>query len=473
VIDTLLILGASGDLAGRYLLPALAQLEEAGRLPQPLDIVGVAREDWDTAAFRRHLAAQLERHAAAVDSGVREALVAMASYQRAEASDAAALGGALDQAKGPVVAYPALPPGGLRPRDPGPGRGRAARGQPGGGRAAMRAQPGRQAPRSVPARAGCSRGEGGRAPTRHGQRTTLLPDPVGHRNPAEVMEQARGPDLRGLRARAAQRLHPGRRERSHPERMLRKHLTLRSTNSPNARATESSPAPGIVATGSGSTAITRARHRGRPPRRRRRRLWIAGLGERDQVVGDPDDPKRPRDLRPGGVRRHPVAVPPRHQLPERTGHPVGHPHAPGQQTCALAEAGRHYPELLLAADQLPGDQPHPLGKRPVLGQPTRQVGQHFSPGSAAGAEHLRSTLETDLVASHPAREVEGHRGAAHVGKQSDVVHLAALLSPQSSRSASSRAARQIPSSRGRPRPRSVASESEAISFVAAPARCPP
>jgi glucose-6-phosphate 1-dehydrogenase len=109
VIGRLLVLGASGDLAGRYLLPALAHLHEAGRLSEPLVIVGVARDDWDTAAFRRHVAARLERHAATADPRAREALIAMASYQQADAGDAAALAGALDQAKGPVIAYLALP----------------------------------------------------------------------------------------------------------------------------------------------------------------------------------------------------------------------------------------------------------------------------------------------------------------------------------------------------------------------------
>ena len=115
MIDQLLVLGASGDLAGRYLLPALAHLQEAGRLPERLAIVGVACDDWDTAAFRRHLAGRLECHAATVAPGAREALVAMASYQRADAGDAAALAGALDQAKGPVVAYLALPPAAFAP----------------------------------------------------------------------------------------------------------------------------------------------------------------------------------------------------------------------------------------------------------------------------------------------------------------------------------------------------------------------
>jgi glucose-6-phosphate 1-dehydrogenase len=115
VIDKLLVLGASGDLAGRYLFPALAHLHEAGRLSEPLAIVGVARDDWDTAAFRGHIAARLERHAATVDPGAREALVTMASYQRTDAGDAAALAGALDEAKGPVVAYLALPPAAFAP----------------------------------------------------------------------------------------------------------------------------------------------------------------------------------------------------------------------------------------------------------------------------------------------------------------------------------------------------------------------
>jgi glucose-6-phosphate 1-dehydrogenase len=115
VIDQLLVLGASGDLAGRYLLPALAHLHQADRLPEPLAIVGVARDDWDTATFRRHVADRLERHAATVDPAARDALVAMASYQWADAGDAAALAGALDQAKGPVVAYLALPPAAFAP----------------------------------------------------------------------------------------------------------------------------------------------------------------------------------------------------------------------------------------------------------------------------------------------------------------------------------------------------------------------
>ncbi len=47
----LVIMGATGDLTGRYLLVALAELAAAGFLPYDLAIVGVAREPWDDAAF--------------------------------------------------------------------------------------------------------------------------------------------------------------------------------------------------------------------------------------------------------------------------------------------------------------------------------------------------------------------------------------------------------------------------------------
>jgi glucose-6-phosphate 1-dehydrogenase len=115
MIGQLLVLGASGDLAGRYLLPALARLYEAGRLPELPTVVGVARDDWDTAAFRRHINARLERHAPTVDPAAREAVATLASYHRADIGDAGALAGAVDQAKGPLVAYLAIPPAAFAP----------------------------------------------------------------------------------------------------------------------------------------------------------------------------------------------------------------------------------------------------------------------------------------------------------------------------------------------------------------------
>jgi glucose-6-phosphate 1-dehydrogenase len=49
VIRGFVILGATGDLTSRKLLPAFARLHEIGKLPAELKIVGAARDDWDTA----------------------------------------------------------------------------------------------------------------------------------------------------------------------------------------------------------------------------------------------------------------------------------------------------------------------------------------------------------------------------------------------------------------------------------------
>ena len=77
MIRRFIIFGASGDLTARYLLPAFVQLHAGGELPDGLEITGVARESWDTAAFRRHIAARLEHHGPAHDRRSRQAVTAM------------------------------------------------------------------------------------------------------------------------------------------------------------------------------------------------------------------------------------------------------------------------------------------------------------------------------------------------------------------------------------------------------------
>ena len=46
-IGSLLLLGASGDLAGRLLLPALGQLLDVKRRVARVVLVGAGTEDWD------------------------------------------------------------------------------------------------------------------------------------------------------------------------------------------------------------------------------------------------------------------------------------------------------------------------------------------------------------------------------------------------------------------------------------------
>lgn len=106
----LVILGASGDLTSRYLLPALARLHEAREFPQEIRILGVARDEWDTETFRRHIAEKLERHAAHVAQSSREAVTSALEYRRADITSQSEVASVIGSAEEPVVAYLALPP---------------------------------------------------------------------------------------------------------------------------------------------------------------------------------------------------------------------------------------------------------------------------------------------------------------------------------------------------------------------------
>jgi glucose-6-phosphate 1-dehydrogenase len=109
VIDRLVIFGATGDLSGRYLLPALASLRAAGLLGERFRLTGAGRDDWDDERFRRWAAADLERHAAGVPSAARNGVVAASVYRHADVSDPRSVAAAV-AGDGPLAAYLALPP---------------------------------------------------------------------------------------------------------------------------------------------------------------------------------------------------------------------------------------------------------------------------------------------------------------------------------------------------------------------------
>jgi glucose-6-phosphate 1-dehydrogenase len=114
MIDKLVLFGASGDLAARYLMPALAALEAAGELPDRFEVIGAAQQGWDDASFRRHAATALERHAAALPTAVRDSLRDRLRYRRLDVSDPGGVAALLeDEAAGgdPVAVYLALPTG--------------------------------------------------------------------------------------------------------------------------------------------------------------------------------------------------------------------------------------------------------------------------------------------------------------------------------------------------------------------------
>ncbi|HWB70624.1 MAG TPA: hypothetical protein VG452_00270 [Egibacteraceae bacterium] len=73
----LVVFGGSGDLTRRYLLPALAELHAAGRLPDGFEVVVADRADIGTETYRRTAAGWLAEHAPTVPPAARQALVRM------------------------------------------------------------------------------------------------------------------------------------------------------------------------------------------------------------------------------------------------------------------------------------------------------------------------------------------------------------------------------------------------------------
>ena len=110
MIRRLVILGASGDLTARYLVPALAALLARGDLPDGFTIIGVARTDWDSARFRRAMDIALTEHAPHLDAVVREAVTNTMTYHRGDATSVLDLRTALQPADEPTVVYLALSP---------------------------------------------------------------------------------------------------------------------------------------------------------------------------------------------------------------------------------------------------------------------------------------------------------------------------------------------------------------------------
>ena len=109
MIEQLVLFGATGDLAGRYLLPGLAALEAAGRLPGGFTVTGASRENMDDVAFQRSARERLEQHAADVPATARETVMRSLRYRPVDVADAESVASVIERS-GPVAAYLALPP---------------------------------------------------------------------------------------------------------------------------------------------------------------------------------------------------------------------------------------------------------------------------------------------------------------------------------------------------------------------------
>lgn len=111
LIERLLILGASGDLTARELAPALAGLAAANELPEGFSVLGMARKEWDSAAFRAKMREALSRHAPWLAAGLRDRLLESFHYQAGDVTDSASLASLIGAAgREPVLLYMALPP---------------------------------------------------------------------------------------------------------------------------------------------------------------------------------------------------------------------------------------------------------------------------------------------------------------------------------------------------------------------------
>ncbi|GAB16115.1 glucose-6-phosphate 1-dehydrogenase [Arthrobacter globiformis NBRC 12137] len=111
-VKTLLILGASGDLTGRLLLPGLARLVATGRATG-LKLVGAGSDPWSGDQWRERVRTAFDAAAETADGAGKEALAATAKsteYHQADVTADGPLAQLLADLEGPVAVYFALPP---------------------------------------------------------------------------------------------------------------------------------------------------------------------------------------------------------------------------------------------------------------------------------------------------------------------------------------------------------------------------
>ncbi|HTL85680.1 MAG TPA: glucose-6-phosphate dehydrogenase [Acidimicrobiia bacterium] len=106
---TLVVLGASGDLAARLLFPALLSLEYRERL-ENLKIVGYARQEWTDEQFHENLRASMKMENTDIDQKYFNRFIDRIEFHGGDISvdSLRGLNAVLD---GPAIFYLALPPG--------------------------------------------------------------------------------------------------------------------------------------------------------------------------------------------------------------------------------------------------------------------------------------------------------------------------------------------------------------------------
>ncbi|MCY0905499.1 glucose-6-phosphate dehydrogenase [Arthrobacter sp. H14-L1] len=111
-IRTLLILGASGDLTGRLLLPGVARLIAAGRA-DGITVIGAGSDDWSQEQWQSRVSEAFDDAATAAVPGGKQALTAArksSSYHLVDVTAKGELAKLLGTLTAPIAVYFALPP---------------------------------------------------------------------------------------------------------------------------------------------------------------------------------------------------------------------------------------------------------------------------------------------------------------------------------------------------------------------------
>jgi glucose-6-phosphate 1-dehydrogenase len=111
-VKTLLILGASGDLTGRLLLPGLARLVASG-LADGLNLVGAGSDPWPRQQWTNRVHGAFEEAGKGADAAGRKAIAALedgTEYHQLDVTADGQLATLLAQLEAPIAIYFALPP---------------------------------------------------------------------------------------------------------------------------------------------------------------------------------------------------------------------------------------------------------------------------------------------------------------------------------------------------------------------------
>jgi len=107
-IASLLLLGASGDLSGRLLLPAIGQLLDHEESPREVLLVGAGSEDWTADAWQRRVRTSFSD--GRVSDEALQSVLATTRYTQADVTSAAQLQALIDSCPTAPALYFALPP---------------------------------------------------------------------------------------------------------------------------------------------------------------------------------------------------------------------------------------------------------------------------------------------------------------------------------------------------------------------------